>query len=465
MPSLYETLLPHVQAINSEGGNFSSFHLSQPVLDAIDAGCPGDPSLVMIRDKILEKVAAYRGKRDHLGFNQIFEAYSEGVIYLVARDRRKLPLKAIGDGAKHGKTPDFSTVWDPAVGLEVKTINVVDPQRTIDAAMDRGFESGYESLEKARAESARTGRPGVGIVTGEFAPHGEGANPIDAVRQTSQKIKGNVKAGQYKARPTLLVVSLVRLGVEQGWASLRQRLDVDEDCGEAPSGHLYAIAAHRLEDPYFDRSHKWFGVRDAGPLTEQGVLRDHEYIAGIVFLNTIWRRSGDSDAIEMGFRLYGVWNDEWPGEGFTDEQKAEARRVFDQLCDGWNDTNNSQAASIPDGRALHAAFLHTIAAFRERWQGKAPDDAALGAFLAEADKAFFLWKAADAERLAADADYIAAGAGDFATGHIKADGRPVMFVTAGAALDGIPRLRLVKTGQRWEHDDTDWPIVEGAIRL
>ncbi|MES2898033.1 MAG: hypothetical protein V4759_18555 [Pseudomonadota bacterium] len=465
MASLYDTLLPHIQDINAEGGNFSSFHLSKPVLDTIDAGVPADPSLAMIQAKILEKVAAYRGKRDHKGFNQIFEAYTEGVIYLVARDRRRLNLNALSDGAKYGKTSDFCTTTEPAIGLEVKTINVVDPERTIDAAMDRGFEAGYEALEEARAEAAAAGQSGIGFATTEFAPHGPEADPKDAVRQVVQKIKGNLKSGQYAARPTLLVVSLVRLGVHQGWADLRQRLDIDEDCGVAPSGHLYAIAAHRLEESYFDRSHKWFGVRDAGELAEQGVLRDHDYIAGIVFLQTIWHRGGDPDAIETGFRFYGVWNDEWTAKGFTSAQKAEARRVFDQLCDGWNDTHNSQGTLIPDVRALHDTYTHVVGKFCQSWRNRTPDAPTLGAFLAEADRAFYLWKAAEAGRLNAAADYVAHEPDAFTTGRISGDGRPTMFVTASRAVEDIPRLRLVKTGHKWEADDEAWPVIGGAILI
>lgn len=347
MPSLYETLLPLIQAINEEGGNFSAFHLSKPVLDAIDIGGETDQDLGRIRGKISEKIAACNGKRDHAGFSQIFEAYTEGVIYLVVTRKKGMRISALPDGGKHGKTPDFATTTDLPIGLEVKTINVFDPVRTLDRAMDLGFEVSYAARERSLAEAAKSGR-GIGFAEITFSPHGEGADPKDAVEQTIKKVRGNVKAGQYEARPTLLVLSLVRLGVHQNSCHLRQYLDIDEDCDVAPSGHLFAIAANRLENPYFDYSSRYYGVRDLGPLSEAGVLRDHSGIAGIVFLETIWHCSDDQNVIQTGFRFNGVWNTDWDsGDRFTREQKTEAKNVFLQLCDSWNDTENARAHLLP----------------------------------------------------------------------------------------------------------------------
>ncbi|MBN9319757.1 MAG: hypothetical protein J0I28_08755 [Caulobacterales bacterium] len=345
MTTLYEMLLPHVQAINEEGGNWSSFLMSRPVLDAIEAGAVSDPDLALIRRKILEKLAAYKGVRHHAGFNQIFEAYSEGVIYLAAR-HRGVALTAISDGASKGKTPDFATKGAEPIGLEVKTINVLDPERTIDAAMEQGFEAGYAALEASRAEAAEKG-VGVGFGIAEFAPHGDGANGKEAVEQTIKKIRSNVKAGQYAARPTFLVVSLARLGVRQHAAQLRRRLDIDEDCGVAPSGHLFAIAAAKLGDDYADYGHGWFGVRDTGPLTQAGILQDHDEIAGLVFLETEWSQTDKPDAIATGFRFNGVWNIGWNPAPFSAAEQAEARRVFEALCDTWTDTDDSRAHLIP----------------------------------------------------------------------------------------------------------------------
>jgi hypothetical protein len=106
-------------------------------------------------------------------------------------------------------------------------------------------------------------------------------------------------AGQNAARPTLLVVSLVRLGVPQNASQLRRRLNIDLDCGVAPSGHLFAIAANQLGDPHFDYSSQWFGVRDTGPLSEAGILRDHDEIAGMVFLETEWSKNSGADKLTV----------------------------------------------------------------------------------------------------------------------------------------------------------------------
>jgi hypothetical protein len=466
MTPLYDSLQPLVLAINQEGGNMSSFHLSKPVLDAIDQGVPIDPSLVEIRDKILEKIGAYQGKRDHLGFNQIFEAYSEGVIYLAATRRRGLALKALAGGAKHGKTPDFVTAGDPPVGLEVKTINVFDPARTIDAAMNNGFETAYAATEKSRAEAAKTGRGGVGFAENSFAPHGEGVDPKGAVEQTIRKIENNFKSGQYQARPTLLVVSLVRLGVHQRAVDLRRRLDIDTDCDVAPSGQLFAIAARNLDDAYFDYSHQYFGARDAGPLKELGTLREHPEIAGMVFLETIWNKSGDPDAIETGFKFNGIWNSDWRWQDrFTAEQHAAAKLVFDHLCDAWNDTDDSRAPLLPDLRALHSAFMHEVGAFATAWRGKTPDAAALATFMIKADCAYFMWRAAEVGLVERSASYTSPAVEDVHTGHIQLDQAPAIFLSTPRALPEVPRLQLVRRGGGWSPDDSVGAIQSGIITL
>jgi hypothetical protein len=68
MPNLWNEFLSLVQSLNDRGGNFASIHIRQPVLDAIDPGAVGDPSLAALRDRL-------PGLQDRKAFSQPFEAF------------------------------------------------------------------------------------------------------------------------------------------------------------------------------------------------------------------------------------------------------------------------------------------------------------------------------------------------------------------------------------------------------
>src|SRR3954451_11305507 len=102
----------------------------------VDAGAASNADLDRIRTKILGAVRGHKHKRDHTGFSQIFEAYSEAVVYLGMKSRG-LELRVVPE--VNSKTPDFQTRSLPMIGFELKTIDVNRPTETYDAAMDRGF--------------------------------------------------------------------------------------------------------------------------------------------------------------------------------------------------------------------------------------------------------------------------------------------------------------------------------------
>lgn len=462
--TLYSKLLPLLQAVNAEGGGFATFQFSRPVLDLIDSGAAGDESLARIRRKIVDTIDAVDGKRDHTRFSKVFEAYSEGVVYLVAQ-ARSVHLNTLVDGKKTGvKTPDFATRGAPTVGLEVKTIDVFSPAETYDAAMDRNFEASYAAEEEARANAAASpSGQGVGTAITEFAPHGEGSEIRDAIVQTTRKIRNNVKSGQYKAYPTFLVVSLVRLGVHDRAVDLRRRLDLDTNWDERPSGHLFAIAAAQLQDRFFDFSHRRPGITDVGDLEGVGVLVDHPEIAGIVFLHTIWSESSRPDVIETGFRFHGIWNLAWEADApFAPAEKAEAKRVFEQLCDAWNDTSDSRAGEIPDLGALQDAFRYRVGEFMHTWRGKTPDDDALGAFMVAADREWFLWQAAEAGLPDPISLYTPADPNGIATGILRT-GEPVIFLPDPPAHQKVHRLQLAKHKGRWSENRSPDPIRAAGV--
>jgi hypothetical protein len=461
--SLHELLLPRIQAINEEGGNTVSHLISRAVLDMVDAGADENPDLSRIRAKIREAIDAHQYKRDHQRFSAIFNAYSEAVVYFGLR-ARGVDVRVLPE--RDDKTPDFLTRSVPAVGFELKTIDIHSPGETYDAAMDSGFESGYEALERARAAAKNNERGiGIGMSSSSYAPHGEEAGPKDVMVQTIRKIRGNIKAGQYKAQPTVLVVSLVRLGVRDDGVELRRWQDEDEDFGGRANGHLCTIAAHQVGEPLWDYGRKRGPEPyDFGPLNEAGILLDHPFVAGIVFMETAWHETDSPEILNRGIRFNGVWSSAWEANSaFSKEEKAEAKRCFARLCHFWNDTEDSRSATIPDLGKLQADLAQHLRQFTRAWAGKSPEAAALRTFMVEADRLYTVWKSAD---LSLDiSQHSVIDATSVITGHAKSTGQPVISYLGVSSHPGLPKLGFVRSYGGWLWREDIGPIEPGPIEL
>jgi hypothetical protein len=350
MAKLFDAYLPIVQDLNDYGGNFTTHQISRSVLDAVDAGAEaGDTSLTVLRKKLLATIASFRGLQDHETFSAFFEAFYEAVFYLVAV-RRGFALRSVPAGSKHGMTPDFATAVPPDVRFEVKTINVADPARTYDKTMTEGLDAKLEAQAHAR-------RSGVGMAARSIAPHGAAKDRLEAVEQVMKKIDGNVKHEQYAGFPTFLVVSLARTALHDSAENLKKRL-VMFDCVTPASGQLFAVAAHRVGDEFYflperpDRLFAPFAGEDVvslGPLHRNGILLDHPFIAGLIFLETEWNKSATADALDEAYRLNGVWNLAWErSEAVSPEIVLAAKQLFERLCHAYNDTDDTHSELLPN---------------------------------------------------------------------------------------------------------------------
>jgi hypothetical protein len=352
---LYDALLPILQELSTYGGNFTSFHISRPVLEAVDAGAAvGDPFLEACRRKLLDTMGNFKGLQDHQTFSALFEAFHEAVFYLVA-GRRGVTLRVIAASGKYGKTPDFATTTVPTVRFEVKTIDVSDPLRTYDKTMAEGLDARLEAEAAAQAGS------GVGIVARGIAPHGIAEDRRQAVEQVMKKIDSNVKYDQYSGCPTFLVVSTSRTSLHYRAGNLRKRVKLSIYPTLA-SGQLFAVAAHSVgDDFYFVPEHKFNDILDLklfpeagedvvslGPLNRNGVLLDHPFIAGLIFLCTEWSKINAPNALDDAYYLHGVWNLNWENRGVSREDIAAAKQVWGRLCHSYNDTNDARSALLPE---------------------------------------------------------------------------------------------------------------------
>jgi hypothetical protein len=339
MTRLYEAFLPLVQSLNDYGGNFTSFHIRERVLDAIDVGAGSDPSLAALRDKLHDKMAQWKGLQDHKTISELFEAYYEAVFYLTAV-HRGVSLCCIPACSKKGKTPDFTSTSEPTINFEVKTIDVADPKATYDRAMAEGLDAKLEAQALAKQN-------GVGVVGRTISPHGSAGDRRGAVEQVMKKIDSNVKAGQYAAAPTFLVVSAVRSALHERAENLRRWLPWPGHVQNA-NGQLFAVAAHQIGEPFYFFPEWGREIVNLGAIGRAGILLDHPYIAGLIFVVSEWRETDKGDLVFGVYSLNGIWNNAWEGSAsFGPEATTAAKKAFEQLCHHWNDTDDSRSSFLP----------------------------------------------------------------------------------------------------------------------
>jgi hypothetical protein len=169
--SLWDNVLPVVQAINLDGGNFSSMMLNRSVIELLDqAASAGDRAATISCERIQRSVMQGNWPHDPNAFNAIFENYHEGLFYLLAK-HRGLQLRHVPE--VRGKTPDFSA---EAFGenYEVKTLDMTGGKYAYPPIAEAGRASQRSALEtRATATKRRSAfrlRQGFGATRKHLRP-------------------------------------------------------------------------------------------------------------------------------------------------------------------------------------------------------------------------------------------------------------------------------------------------------
>ncbi len=154
--SLWNDVLPVVQAINSDGGNFTSFLLSRSVIDLLDqAATAGETAAITSRDRILRAVRQGNWPHDPNAFNAVFENYHEGLFYLLAK-HRGVQLCHVPEVS--GKTPEFvAKVFGE--NYELKTLDISGGSNVYPSIAEAGRESHKNALARARTYGVGLGDP------------------------------------------------------------------------------------------------------------------------------------------------------------------------------------------------------------------------------------------------------------------------------------------------------------------
>jgi hypothetical protein len=332
--TLWSELLPIIREINAYGGNWTCAFLRRSIVEEIDRlADAGDTTLVAKRARIRDALRRGKWPYDPPAFNAIFETYHEALFYLVSASRGVL----IGIPEGGASTPDFATRSDFKEHFEVKTIDFAGGQHAYKPITEGGLD------EKIKAE-AEARRRGIGVGTMVLNPHGKATNNREAIEQVMRQIAGNVKAPQFQAAPTFLVLPMIRTALRTRAEDLATALR-HPVTGATVNGHLWTIAAHEVGAPF--SSSESTIEHDVAPLNQAGVLLDFPFVRGIVFLHTEWNRLPSADIIDPqavtdAYRLLGIWNDSFsPVSGEPAPPSQPESSAFSRLCHEWRRFENA----------------------------------------------------------------------------------------------------------------------------
>jgi hypothetical protein len=290
--SLWDHVLPVVQAINAGGGNFTSLFLDRSVIDLLDAAATaGDGTAIVCRDRILKATQNGNWPHDPNAFNAIFETYHEGLFYLLAK-QRGIQLSRIPETVS--RTPDFSAD-SYNENFEIKTLDLSGGINAYPQIAKDGLASQQTAQQEAKTR-------GVGFGMSTVNPHGGATDWLQVMQRVMRQMGSNVKQGQFSDKPTILVVALPRTSIHSDAEDLTA-FQNDPVLGPV-NGHLWTLAAHKVGDHFWwphptkPQAQPTGHPNDNGPLQQNGVLRDFPFVQGIVFIHTFMNKLGSADSFD-----------------------------------------------------------------------------------------------------------------------------------------------------------------------
>lgn len=250
----------------------------------------------------------------------------EANFYCQCRDKR-VSLVRVPESTE--QRPDFYHEASDSY-FEVKTLSVVDGELGVEAMLTDAMNTTIEAEDRLR----RNGSVGIGI--GVHQPYGKkpyrgGQGHRGAVVDTIlEKIRGNLKVGQFPNERSFLVIDLCMLPViSRPKDALRPAYCSEEDNHNILSGELWLTAFGVPGFPVFDAPEFEGRPTIANHFEKRGFLNDADYgfIAGAIFA---------LHSMSSPVRLLGLF-------------RPEHLRQHDTACEAlmaivghnWNDSNDS----------------------------------------------------------------------------------------------------------------------------
>ena len=306
-----------------------------------------DRSMQTFVDDMLRKLRAATNKPRHEVFRQVFDVYSEALVYRLLRERGggRLTIEKIPETKV--PSPDFAcklVTGDSGEErvlqffIEVKALDIVDAPQRLPDMLDEGMQVQIEIEQQQRA-----GRR-VAIASSEIAPYRrfrteKGYDPR-SIRQVIEtlidKAARNFKSTQFEHGPTFALANLLRLPLPgQGASALAPFFYDDLTGGACVSGVLWHMAFGQIGAPV----HRWPDFEGAGTmdgeLQRAGLLIDPAVnlpAAGLILLHHD----------KGSYRFDGLYEGQWTheGAGWSD---VEVETVIHSLCGDYNDRRNTRA--------------------------------------------------------------------------------------------------------------------------
>lgn len=301
-------------------------------IDEIELHAANDPTLAALNQELGRFLRSVTMPECYTEMAQAYEAYSEAMFYIELKKRGISLQRTTGTGKYGSKRPDFAHIHKSggALYFEVKALEIVD-------AMVRHKEIAQEGLEKAADLDFRARTPGIHFgEPQEFSGHLAEATTAERIDATIAKLRNNVKRGQVRYGPTVLVVDLGRLScVPQGPSGLLPVFFHDEPPAEScVSGELWQIALGLPGEQIFVLP-EFDGASNLGGHQQQlGILREYPELVGIMFMMQRWSEPPE---------LLTIWNKRWNQSDLLNDCKLSEHQIQGILhagSDGLNDASN-----------------------------------------------------------------------------------------------------------------------------
>lgn len=308
--NLWNTLLPLHQALSSVTHNHALSYLNKENVALIDAfnGDTAAKQVVERRIKEIGKIVTRCHKAvagdifDVKDFVSLKEKFSELLIFTKLASR--VPTEPIPEADK--KTPDFKlTLRTGFLFIEMKSLNLVDTEPNLRSII-------AEALA-CKMDVARQVRQGKRMAMSVFGiqPYKRGENYCPdstsaVVEALIEKVDQNIKEEQFGFGSTVLLLDFSEQLLLHG--SPRDNLKREFACEPVlvpQSGELWHLAFGKLEMP-MKRVVEFEGLDETDtPLKRNGILRKHEFIAGLVihhedkFWGAAILRDNNTDVVEF----------------------------------------------------------------------------------------------------------------------------------------------------------------------
>lgn len=260
------------------------------------------------------------------GYRSAYEEFNEAIVYTDLLKKCQATRVSEADTP----TPDFHLVGDGEnpfnIYAEVKALSFLDGNLNYKEAQQSSLEAHISIEEQLQA--------GQNIAFGEtiISPfHKRGKLPAtkELIEIFIDKINNNIKSGQYLLGDTILLIDIKQLLLGSKWDESGTAFYQEGLMKSIASGVLWHTAFGQAGQMIYQPIEFEGRPNTDSPLEKNGILVDHKYITGLVFVtyeNIVHRKY-------LGFFRH-------------DDQDNQSAIFISLFCDFFNDDKNTRAWKV-----------------------------------------------------------------------------------------------------------------------